>query len=52
MGTNNLFELMKTADLGSATSAGKLSQVRVYRKALSIAEIKQNYDAVKSRFGL
>lgn len=53
MGTNNLFELMKTADLGSATSAGKLSQVRVYSgKVLSAAEVKQNYDAVKIRFGL
>ena len=53
MGTNNLFELMKTADLGSATSAGKLSQVRVYSgKALSAAEVKQNFDALKGRFGL
>ena len=50
MGTNNLFELMKTADLSIATSAGKLSQVRVYGKALSIAEVKQNYNAQKGRF--
>jgi len=53
MGTNTSFELMKTADLGSATAAGKLSQVRVYSgKALSITEVKQNYNAHKGRFGL
>mgnify|MGYP001179886965 CR=1 FL=1 len=53
IGTNNLFELMKTANLSSATAGGKLSQVRVYSgKALSAAEVKQNYDAVKTRHGL
>ncbi len=53
MGTNNLFELMKTSGLTIATSAGKLSQVRVYNgKALSAAEVKQNFNAQRRRFGL
>ena len=52
-GTNNLFELMHTDNLSNATSAGKLSQVRVYSgKALTAAEVKQNYNAHKGRFGL
>ena len=53
MGSNTSFELMKTAALSSATAAGKLSQVRVYKgKALSLSEVVQNYDHSKSRYGL
>ena len=53
IGTNNSFELMKPDNLTSAVAGGKLSQVRVYGgKALSAAEVKQNYDAHKGRYGL
>ena len=53
MGSNTSFELTKTASLSIATSAGRLSQVRVYSgKVLSAAEVKQNYNAHKGRFGL
>jgi hypothetical protein len=53
IGTNNSFELMKPDNLASAVAGGKLSQVRVYGgKALSAAEVKQNYDAHKGRYGL
>ena len=53
IGTNNSFELMKPDNLASAVAGGKLSQVRVYGgKALSAAEVKQNYNAHKGRFGL
>ena len=52
MGSNTSFELMKTASLSIATSAGRLSQVRVYSgKVLSEAEVKQNYNAHKRRYG-
>jgi|TARA_B100000085_G_scaffold193860_1_gene177748 hypothetical protein len=50
--SNNLFELMKTANLSIATAAGRLSQVRVYSDTLSDSEVTQNYNATKSRFGL
>jgi hypothetical protein len=44
---------MKPDNLASAVAGGKLSQVRVYGgKALSAAEVKQNYDAHKGRYGL
>jgi len=53
IGTNNSFELMKPDNLASAVAGGKLSQVRVYSgKALSAAEVKQNFDATKRRHGL
>ena len=53
IGTNNSFELMKPDSFTSGTAAGKLSQVRVYNgKALSAAEVKQNFDAQKERYGL
>ena len=50
--SNTLFELMKTANLSTATAGGRLSQVRVYSDTLSASEVTQNYDATKSRFGL
>jgi len=50
--SNTLFELMKTAGLTSATSAGRLSQVRVYSDTLSDSEVTHNYDVTKGRFGL
>ena len=50
--SNDLFELMKTAALTSATSAGRLSQVRVYSDTLSDSEVTHNYDVMKGRFGL
>ena len=53
IGTNNSFELMKPDNYTPAVAGGKLSQVRVYGgKALSAAEVKQNYDAHKGRYGL
>jgi len=50
--SNTLFELMKTANLSTATAAGRLSQVRVYSDTLSASEVTQNYNATKSRFGI
>ena len=50
--SNTLFELMKTANLSSATAAGKLSQVRVYDDTLSDSEVTQNYNAHKGRYGI
>ncbi len=37
---------------GSHTFEGSLSQVFVYNRALSAAEVLQNYNATKGRFGL
>jgi hypothetical protein len=31
---------------------GRIAQVQMYNKALSAAEVLQNYNATKSRFGL
>ena len=39
---------------GSQTGAmdGDIAVVRVYNKQLTLAEVQQNYNAIKSRFGL
>ena len=50
--SNTLFELMKTANLSSATAAGKLSQVRVYDDTLSDSEVEQNFNAFRGRYGI
>ena len=50
--SNDTFELMKTANLSTATAAGRLSQVRVYSDYLSTSEVTHNYDVMKGRFGL
>ena len=46
----------RAATSGSATSApqtdGFISSVHVYGRALSANEVKQNFEAVKGRFGL
>lgn len=34
------------------TSTGNVGQVQIYNRALSAAEIKQNYNATKKRYGL
>jgi hypothetical protein len=43
---------MATNTSGSETFIGDISQVSVYNRALSAAEILQNYNAQKARFGL
>lgn len=43
LGTNNA---------GTLAFNGRISQARVYNKALSADEIKKNYDGLKSKFGL
>jgi hypothetical protein len=37
---------------GATYFLGRISTVRVYNRALSTAEIQQNYIATKSRYGL
>jgi len=37
---------------GNEMWTGRIAQVSVYNRGLSLAEIKQNYDANKGRFGL
>ena len=41
-----------TNPAGTLTFNGRISQARVYNKALSADEIKKNYDGLKSKFGL
>jgi hypothetical protein len=43
--------LMKRWDSG-AYWGGHLSAVKIYNRALSLAEVKQNYNATKKRYGL
>jgi len=43
---------MATNTSGSETFIGDISQVSVYNRALSAAEVLQNYNAQKARFGL
>ena len=50
--SNTSFELMKTANLSSATSGGRLSQVRVYDDALSDSEVTQNFNTHRGRYGI
>jgi len=41
-----------TNNSGSLAFNGRISQAKVYNKALSAREIKKNYDGFKSKFGL
>jgi hypothetical protein len=51
--TNGQLRIGSWASVGSYEMAGRISIVRIYNgKALSQAEILQNYNATKSRFGL
>lgn len=49
--TNTILRLGQNHDLNAAFS-GSLSSVQLYNRALSQQEVLQNYNAVKSRFGL
>ncbi len=55
-GTDNLYFENATLKIGRfgivAPFNGNISQVSIYNRALSAAEIKQNYNATKSRYGL
>ena len=57
--TNGLILSLDAADQNSYVSvsgnnfwSGSISVVQAYNRALSAAEIQQNYNAQKSRFGL
>lgn len=39
-------------DVGISYLTGSISQVQIYNRALSAQEVRQNYDAMKSRFNL
>lgn len=43
---------ISSRDSGGGWFKGNISQVKIYNRALSEAEIKQNYNATKGRFGL
>lgn len=49
--TNSTLKL-GTNNSGSLAFNGRISQAKVYNKALSAREIKKNYDGMKSKFGL
>ncbi len=49
--TNSAFKI-GTNPAGTLAFNGRISQARVYNKALSAREIKKNYDGLKSKFGL
>lgn len=49
--TNSTLKL-GTNYAGTLAFNGRISQARVYNKALSADEIKKNYDGLKSKFGL
>ena len=49
--TNSTLKL-GTNNAGTLAFNGRISQARVYNKALSAQEIKKNYDGLKSKFGL
>lgn len=51
----NSFANRRIGRFGSSTSYyvnGDISQVKIYNKALTSAEVKQNYNALKGRYGL
>jgi hypothetical protein len=37
---------------GSGNFSGSMASAKVYNKTLSATEVQQNYNALKSRFGL
>lgn len=49
--TNSTLKL-GTNNSGTLAFNGRISQAKVYNKALSAREIKKNYDGMKSKFGL
>jgi hypothetical protein len=44
--------IARSSDTPSAFLNGSVSDVQLYNRALSAAEVKQNYDAFKGRYGL
>jgi hypothetical protein len=50
--TANSFPIYLGFDSGLEMFKGKLAVVRVYNKALSVQEIKQNFEALRGRYGL
>jgi len=50
-GTYTLQALCANGD-GSSTFSGKIASVYVYDRALSSSEVTQNFDAIRSRFGI
>jgi hypothetical protein len=50
--TTNSTLKIGTSNSGSLAFNGRISQAKVYNKALSAREIKKNYDGFKSKFGL
>ena len=50
--TSSTFRIGADLRNGSTVTNGDISTVRMYNRALSAAEVTQNYNAQKSRFGL
>ena len=49
---NSTSFMIGQSGLGSSFFPGRLSNIKIYHKALSATEILQNYNALKGRFGL
>jgi len=49
---SNSFPIYLGLDSGSEMFKGKLSIVRVYNKALSLTEIRKNFEATRGRYGI
>lgn len=50
--TNGFLAIGRDGDSANANFNGRIAQVLIYNRALSAAEVLQNYNALKSRFGL
>jgi|688.fasta_scaffold215352_1 hypothetical protein len=46
------FTIGEINDISTSRYKGKVSQTKVYNRALSSTEVQQNYDAIKHRYGI
>jgi hypothetical protein len=50
--SNSVFLIGSYQGIGGNYSDGNIANVQIYNRPLSATEVAQNYNAIKSRFGL
>jgi hypothetical protein len=50
--SNSVFSIGNSQGIGGNFSDGNIATTQIYNRALSAAEVTQNYNATKTRFGL
>jgi len=50
--SNSVFSIGNSQGIGGNYSDGNISVVQVYNRALSAAEVSQNFNALRGRYGI